>query len=86
MNMVTRQLFAELHGLAADDERRLILRLWSMAKAARRAPDRDLECTADALLGMNAPHEELSRAAYVATLCVFAQERRTRRVLRHCAA
>lgn len=85
MNMVIRQLFAELHGLAADDERRFILRLWSMAKAARRSPDSDLEYTADALLGMSAPREELSRAAYVATLCVFAQERRTRRALRHCA-
>ena len=86
MNMVIRQLFAELHGLAVAEERRFILHLWSMAKAARRVPDSDLECTADALLGMNAPHEELSRAAYVATLCVFAQERRTRRALRYCAA
>ena len=86
MNTVFRQLFAALHGLAADEERRLIIRLWSMAKSAHRAPDSDLESTAAALSGMHAPRAEFSHAAYVATLCVLAQERKVRRVLRSCTA
>jgi len=86
MNTVFRQLFAALHGLAVAEERRHIIRLWSMAKSAHRAPDSDLENAAAALSGMHAPQAQFSHAAYVATLCVLAHERKVRRILRSCTA
>jgi hypothetical protein len=86
MNAEFRQLFAALYRLASYEERRHIIRWWSVAKTAHQAPDSDVESTADALLGMSSPHAPFSRAAYVTTLCVYAQERKVRRVLRSCTA
>jgi hypothetical protein len=86
MNAEFRQLFAALYRLASPQERRNVIRWWSLAKMAHKAPDRDLDRTADTLLGMRTPAAPFSRSAYVTALCVVAQERKVRRVLRSCMA
>ena len=86
MNAEIRQLFAALHGFAALEERRTIVQLWSIAKIARSASDRELEQQSRALMKMAAPQQQHSRAAYVATLCVYSHESKVRHVLRGCTA
>ena len=86
MNSEIRQLFAVLHRFAATEERRTIAHLWSMAKTARSAPDRELEQQSKALMRMTAPLQEHSRAAYVAALCVYSHESKVRQVLKACTA